>query len=116
MYVFFSLAHYAQYFIEVPDSNPDEPEIVFDRDALKFACKSFLDSIIIELSFPEAPYSKRILYQILHEAVDEAPREAKRFPQELWDAVGDLSVCLFNMYSPIGVCVTDIWARVVLFF
>ena len=67
---------------------------MFDRDALKVACKSFLDSIIIELSFPEAPYPKRILYQILHEAVDESPREAKRFPQELWNAVGDLSVRL----------------------
>jgi len=67
--------------------------MVFDRDALKFACKSFLDSIIIELSFPAGLYSKRILYQILHEAVDESPREAKRFPQELWNAVGDLSVC-----------------------
>lgn len=51
-----------------------------------------MDSIIIELSFPAAPYSKRILYQILHEAVDESPREARRFPQELWNAVGDLSV------------------------
>jgi hypothetical protein len=51
-----------------------------------------MDSIIIELSFPEAPYPKRVLYQILHDAVDESPREARRFPQELWNAVGDLSV------------------------
>jgi hypothetical protein len=28
----------------------------------------------------------------LSEAVEEAPREAKRFPQVLWDGIGDLSV------------------------
>lgn len=95
-----SLAHYAQYFKPVEGAAPDEPDTVFDRDALKFACKSFLDSIIIELSFPEAPYPKRVLYQILHEAIDECPREAKRFPQELWNAVGDLSVSHTSLISP----------------
>lgn len=79
---------------------------MFDRDALKFACRSFLDSIIIELSFPEAPYPKRILYQILHEAVDESPREAKRFPQELWNAVGDLSVRGSDLTGPMIILIT----------
>ena len=66
--------------------------MVFDWAALRDACKSFLDSIVIELCFSRAPYPKPILYQILHDAVAESPREANRFPQALWDAVGDLSV------------------------
>ncbi|KAF9227359.1 hypothetical protein BS17DRAFT_775364 [Gyrodon lividus] len=86
--------HYARYFKEVESVQPGEPSIAFDWAGLKDACKSFLDSIIIELCFPKAPYPKRILYQILHDAVDESPREAKRFPQQMWDAVGDLSVTL----------------------
>jgi hypothetical protein len=72
----------------------DDCEVIFDWAGLRDACKSFLDSIIIELCFPRAPYPKQILYQILHDAVEESPKEAKRFPQTLWDAVGDLSVSL----------------------
>ena len=59
-----------------------------------------MDSIIIELCFPEGPYPKGVLYQILHDAVEEVPHQAKRFPQALWDAVGDLSVrkcTIFNL-------------------
>lgn len=85
-------AHYARYFKQAQGTEPDDHEVVFDWAGLRDACKSFLDSIIIELCFPRAPYPKQILYQILHDAVDESPREAKRFPQMLWDAVGDLSV------------------------
>ncbi|KAN0091136.1 hypothetical protein V8E55_004702 [Tylopilus felleus] len=86
--------HYSRYFKEVENVQPGEPSVAFDWASLKDACRSFLDSIIIELCFPKAPYPKRILYQILHDAVDESPREAKRFPQSMWDAVGDLSVSL----------------------
>ena len=74
----------------------------FDWAALKDACKSFMDSIIIELCFPRAPYPRRILYHILHDAVDESPKEAKRFPQVMWDAVGDLSVSCHSC-RPLGV-------------
>ncbi|KAG1878280.1 hypothetical protein F4604DRAFT_1923849 [Suillus subluteus] len=86
--------HYARYFKAIENTDPGEPEIAFDWAGLKDACKSFLDSIIIELCFPKQPYPKRILYHILHDAVDESPREAKRFPQTMWDAVGELSVVL----------------------
>lgn len=86
------LAYYSRYFKEVEHTDPGQPSISFDWAGLKDACKSFLDSIIIELCFPRAPYPKRILCQILHDAVDESPREAKRFPQSMWDAVGDISV------------------------
>ncbi|KAL4073921.1 hypothetical protein J3A83DRAFT_4506711 [Scleroderma citrinum] len=86
--------HYSRYFRVMENSKPGEPEMTFDWSGLKDACKSFLDSIIIELCFPKAPYPKRILFQVLHDAVEESPREAKRFPQKMWDAVGDLSVAL----------------------
>ncbi|OAX37405.1 hypothetical protein K503DRAFT_850462 [Rhizopogon vinicolor AM-OR11-026] len=86
--------HYARYFKAVENTDPGESEIAFDWAGLKDACKSFLDSIIIELCFPKQPYPKRILYHILHDAVEESPREAKRFPQAMWDAVGELSVVL----------------------
>lgn len=33
---------------------------------------------------------------ILQEAIEESPRDARRFPQALWDAVGDLSVSWYN--------------------
>ncbi len=82
------IAHYARYFKEKEGAS-----LEFDRAGLRDACRSFLDSIIIELCFPEGPYPKAILYQILHDAVEEAPKEAKRFPQSMWDSVGDLSVC-----------------------
>lgn len=75
---------------------PGELSVAFDWAGLKDACKSFLDSIIIELCFPRVPYPKRILYHILHDAVDESPREAKKFPQSMWDAIGDLSVSLYS--------------------
>ncbi|KAG6831829.1 hypothetical protein H0H87_003748 [Tephrocybe sp. NHM501043] len=70
----------------------EEPDMVFDWQELREAGVSFLDSIIIELCFPKAPYPKAVLYQVLRDAVEESPLEAKRFPQELWDAVGDLSI------------------------
>ncbi|KAF8973070.1 hypothetical protein BDZ97DRAFT_1779193 [Flammula alnicola] len=76
--------HYAKYFKLKPTegSDPGETEYVFDWKDLRKAADSFLDSIIIELCFPRGIYPKAILI----------PREAKRFPQALWDAVGDLSI------------------------
>lgn len=87
-------AHYAKYFKLKPTESfdPGESEYVFDWTDLRSAAESFIDSIIIELCFPRAPYPKAILYQILHDAIEESPHDAKRFPQALWDAVGDLSV------------------------
>ncbi|KAG9316615.1 hypothetical protein JVU11DRAFT_2669 [Chiua virens] len=76
--------HYSRYFKEV-NASPGEHSIGFDWAALKDA---------LQLCFPRAPYPKQILYHILHDAVDESPKEAKRFPQAMWDAVGDLSVSL----------------------
>ncbi|KAG6860761.1 hypothetical protein C0995_007793 [Termitomyces sp. Mi166 len=87
--------HYARYFKVAPDqADVPEPEMMFDWQELREACLSFMDSIIIEICFPKPPYPKDILYQILRDAVAESPKEAKRFPQELWDAVGDLSISI----------------------
>lgn len=85
-------AHYARYFKQTEGEDPGEAEFIFDWAELREACVSFLDSIIIELCFPRAPYPQAVLYQVLRDAVEESPKEAKRFPQALWDAVGDLSV------------------------
>ncbi|KAJ7593978.1 hypothetical protein C8J56DRAFT_1012387 [Mycena floridula] len=84
--------HYAKYFKRVENEN--ETEYIFDWQDLKNAARSFLDSIIIELCFPRAPYPRGVLFEILHDAVEESPKESKRFPQQLWDAVGDLSFCV----------------------
>lgn len=84
------LAHYAHYFKRIEKSD----EMVFDWQKLRDAGRSFLDSIILELCFPRAPYSQAVLYNILHDAIEENPREARRFPQALFDAVGDLAVGL----------------------
>ena len=87
-------AHYARYFKPNPNEtiDPSEPAVVFNWTDIRTATLSFLDSIIIELCFPDSPYPKSVLFQILHDAVEESPREAKRFSQALWDAIGDLSV------------------------
>ncbi|KAM6502070.1 hypothetical protein JOM56_002047 [Amanita muscaria] len=90
--------HYARYFKRAEDAAPDEPDVRFDWTGLREACLSFIDSIIIELCFPRAPYPRHILFSILRDAVEEAPKDAKRFPQALWDAVGDFSASL-NLYS-----------------
>ena len=105
-------AHYSRYFKQAEQTEPGDPEIIFDWNELRDACKSFLDSIVIELCFPRAPYPKPILFQILHDAVEESPREAKRFPQQLWDAVGDLSVSL----SCAAVVDTDMLSRVLMVY
>ncbi|KAF9478819.1 hypothetical protein BDN70DRAFT_879530 [Pholiota conissans] len=108
--------HYAKYFKLKPteSSDPSEPEYIFDWKDLRGAADSFLDSIIIELCFPQGTYPKAILYHILHDAIDESPREAKRFPQALWDAVGDLSnsvelqeLLASPLFGPEG----DVWKK-----
>ncbi|KIM45307.1 hypothetical protein M413DRAFT_441989 [Hebeloma cylindrosporum] len=88
--------HFARYFKISEFSDPGKSEYVFDwKDTnLRGAADSFLDSIIIELCFPQGTYPKAILFRILHDAIEETPREEKYFPQVLWDAVGDLSVSL----------------------
>lgn len=70
----------------------EEPEYIFDWSTGKIVHRSFLDSIIVELSLPGSTVPKQILLHILREAIDESPKDAKRFPQVLWDAMGDFAV------------------------
>ncbi|KAL0068782.1 hypothetical protein AAF712_004111 [Marasmius tenuissimus] len=85
--------HYAPYFKEIVNQDGTKGAS-FDWPRAREVCRSFLDCIIIELCFPRGTYPKAVLYDILRQAVEEAPREARRFPQSLWDAVGDLAVCV----------------------
>ena len=80
------------YFKKYEESDPNNPEYMFDWTALRDAYKSYVDSIVIELCLPNSKYPKYILARILEDATGEAPREKKRFPQALFDALGDLSV------------------------
>lgn len=80
------------YFRKYEESNPDNPEYMFDEFALRESYKSYVDSIVIELCLPNSQYPKYILARILEDATQEAPREKKRFPQALFDALGDLAV------------------------
>jgi hypothetical protein len=89
------------YFKKYEESDPDNPEYMFDWAALREACKSYVDSIVIELCFPNSQYPKYILARILEDATQEAPREKKRFPQALFDALGDLAVNV-HIDSPSG--------------
>ena len=88
--------HFSKYFKKKKTSDNEDEEYVFDWDALREAARSFLDSIILELCFPRAPYPQTVLYQILRDAIDESPKEAKFFPQSLWNAAGDYSVCRYS--------------------
>jgi len=85
------LEHFAHYF-KLTEDEAEDPEWLFDWASLKAMHKSFLDSIVVELCLPNSQYSRQILLQLLEEATTESHKETKRFPQALWDAVGDFSV------------------------
>ena len=86
------IGHYSQYFERKQDPDTGEWEFAFDWAKLKPIHKSFLDSLIVELCLPNSRIPKQVLYQLLHEAMEESPKDAKQFSQAVWDAVGDLSV------------------------
>ncbi|OCH91443.1 hypothetical protein OBBRIDRAFT_753183 [Obba rivulosa] len=82
--------HYSRFFKKF-DTDSGEPGYGFAWNEVRAVHKSFLDSIIIELCLPKSFIPPRILLEILHMAITEAPQETKRFPQAVWDAMGDLS-------------------------
>jgi len=97
------LEHFARYF-KLTEDEAEDPEWLFDWASLRAMHKSFLDSIVVELCLPNSKYSKQILLQLLDEAATESPKETKRFPQALWDAVGDFSVSVppYNGFAHIN--------------
>ena len=58
-----------------------------------------MDAIVIELCLPNSTFPKYVLINLLQEAINETPKEAERFPQILFDALGDLSVCIPQSYD-----------------
>ncbi len=88
------------YFKKYEESDPNNPEYMFDWTALRDSYKSYVGSIVIELCLPHSKYPKYILARILEDATEEAPRETKRFPQALFDALGDLSVNIHANSTP----------------
>lgn len=70
----------------------DNPAAAFNWLALKKSYRNFVDSIVIELCLPGSTYPKYVLTALLQEAIEESPKEAKRFPQAVFDVLGDFSV------------------------
>jgi hypothetical protein len=73
---------------------------MFDWASLREGYRSYIDSIVIELCLPNSRYPKYILARILEDATQEAPREKRRFPQVLFDALGDLAVSAHALPHP----------------
>ncbi|KAI5123681.1 hypothetical protein M0805_001709 [Coniferiporia weirii] len=63
----------------------------FEDSEIRKMYKSFLDSTIIELCLPGSKFTPQALYSCLNAIELESPRELRRCPQIMWDAVGDLA-------------------------
>ena len=70
----------------------DNPTAAINWDVLRDSYKNYVDSIVIELCLPGSTYPKYVLMTLLEEAIEESPKEAKRFPQAMFDVLGDFSV------------------------
>ncbi|KAG8961729.1 hypothetical protein FRC05_005825, partial [Tulasnella sp. 425] len=78
--------HYAHYFFAVQSA-----WMAFKREEAMGAMKSLIDTVVMELIFPESEYPLHILFAILAESLETSPKENKRFSQRLFDAIGDLN-------------------------
>ncbi|KAJ1300287.1 hypothetical protein OPQ81_005113 [Rhizoctonia solani] len=74
----------------------DSPQgLVWDPEAGLKLHKSLVDTIIIEMVFPQARYELSILMLCLRDAIALGSyKKTDRFDQEVFDAIGDLSVTL----------------------
>ncbi|KAF6743545.1 hypothetical protein DFP72DRAFT_932870 [Ephemerocybe angulata] len=89
-------SHYSKYFRTRPPNyagTSGATEFCFDLDERKVRAvtSSFLDCIVVELFLPGSKIPSSVLYNLLHDVIQESPGQAKRFTQYLWDAIGDLS-------------------------
>lgn len=65
----------------------------WDSEAGQRLNKSLVDTIIIELILPQSRYPASILMLCLRDAIAGGDQKtAKRFTQDVFDAIGDLSV------------------------
>ncbi|KAG9027852.1 hypothetical protein FRB95_007333 [Tulasnella sp. JGI-2019a] len=77
--------YYSHYFFAVQSA-----WMAFRREEAMGAMKSLINTIVMELIFPQSKYPLHILYAILRESLDGSPAEGTRFSQGLFDAIGDL--------------------------
>ncbi|KDN33662.1 hypothetical protein RSAG8_13246, partial [Rhizoctonia solani AG-8 WAC10335] len=84
-----STKHYMQHVKEGPNG------LVWDPEGGLKLHKSLVDTIIIEMVFPQARYELSILMLCLRDAIAlGGDKKTDRFDQEVFDAIGDLSVTL----------------------
>jgi len=91
--------HYSPYF-----KTSTNGTIEFDNTKLKELYKSYIDSIILEFILPSSRYPIHVLVALLHNCLEEAPKEADRITQAMYDAMGDLCVtvqCLDMVENPL---------------
>ncbi|KZT41514.1 hypothetical protein SISSUDRAFT_1117652 [Sistotremastrum suecicum HHB10207 ss-3] len=85
-----STAHYGPFFASTVNGEGDQ--VLFDKAKIRSAHRSFVDAVVLEIILPDSQYPRHVLFECLHEAIEESPIDGKRFPQLLWDAIGDLAV------------------------
>ena len=85
-------AYYAQFFSTSADANSNDPQIIFDLSQMRPVFKSFMDSTIVELCLPNSEFTVHALIACLQMVQTETPKETKRCPQAMWDAIAALSV------------------------
>ncbi|RXW24981.1 hypothetical protein EST38_g912 [Candolleomyces aberdarensis] len=88
--------HYSGYFKGRPteyNKQGQVPEIGFGLDDknVRTVTRSFVDCIVMELVLPNSRFPEAVLYQVLQDALQESPNQARRFTAPLYEALGDLS-------------------------
>ena len=82
--------HYSSYF----KKSGTDGILEFDSNALKNLYKSYIDSIVVEFTLPSSRYPVHVLVALLRNCLEEAPKDADRITQAMFDAMGDLCVSL----------------------
>ncbi|KAK7685170.1 hypothetical protein QCA50_011533 [Cerrena zonata] len=89
-----SSSHFRKYFSRI-DGETDEPQYLFNCQQLEAVGNSLLDYLIIELCLPNSQLPMCFVTRLLGEAMAEATETEKAtVSQALWDAVGNLSICV----------------------
>lgn len=58
-----------------------------------------MDDALVELCLPDSRFTLSSLYSCLHAVETESPRDTHRYPQAVADAIGDLAVSIYNVFS-----------------
>ncbi|KDQ21524.1 hypothetical protein BOTBODRAFT_50148 [Botryobasidium botryosum FD-172 SS1] len=86
--------YYSQYFVKAAKgtNSTHQAYMMFNQAQSLGAYKSLIDTIVMELIFPDSEYELHVLYACLRDALEDQPRRGSRFDQRLFDALGDLAV------------------------